>query len=176
MISEWPVYNEKFEFKAQVVSVDTIKDAVKAIRDVRTKMNVPPSRKALVYVVSKDKEVQNIFESSKNFFATLASASSVIIREDKRGIEPDAVTAALPNAEIYIPFKELVDIEKELVRLSAEKERLTKEIERGKNMLANPNFVSKAPEKKITEEKNKLANYESMMEKVCDRIKTLSKN
>ena len=176
MISDWPVYNEKFEFKAQVVSVDTIKDAVKAIRDVRTKMNVPPSRKALVYVVSKDKEVQNIFESSKNFFATFASASSVIIREDKRGIEPDAVTAALPNAEIYIPFKELVDIEKELVRLSAEKERLTKEIERGKNMLANPNFVSKAPEKKITEEKNKLANYESMMEKVCDRIKTLSKN
>ncbi len=176
MISEWPVYNEKYEFKAQVVSVDTIKDAVKAIRDVRTKMNVPPSRKALVYVVSKDKDVQNIFESSKNFFATLASASGVIIREDKSGIEPDAISAALPDAEIYIPFKELVDIEKELVRLSAEKERLTKEIERGRNMLANPNFVSKAPERKIEEEKNKLANYESMMEKVCDRIKTLSKN
>ncbi|MCR5584506.1 MAG: valine--tRNA ligase [Lachnospiraceae bacterium] len=175
MVSEWPVYDEKFAFEKKVTAIEMIKEAVKGIRDVRTSMNVAPSRKAEVFVVSSDKAVRDIFEENKTFFAVLGYASDVIVKEDKTGIADDAVSAVLPQAVVYIPFAELVDIDKELERLAKEKGRLTGEIKRCEGMLANQNFISKAPESKINEEKGKLENYRSMMAKVEERIKALSK-
>ena len=175
MISEWPTYNAEFDFAEKATAVEMIKEAVKGIRNVRTQMNVPPSRKATVYVVSADEAVRNTFEGSKVFFATLGGASEVLIQEDKTGIAEDAVSAVLPQAVIYIPFSDLVDIEKEIERLNKEKARLTGEIKRGESMLSNANFVAKAPEAKIAEERAKLENYKSMMAQVEERLAALNK-
>jgi len=175
MISEWPTYNAEFDFAEKAAAVEMMKEAVKGIRNVRTQMNVPPSRKATVYVVSTDAAVRDTFESSKVFFATLGGASEVLIQEDKAGIAEDAVSAVLPQAVIYIPFSDLVDIEKEIERLNKEKARLTSEIKRGEGMLSNANFVAKAPEAKIAEERAKLENYKSMMAQVEERLAALSK-
>ncbi|MBP3544013.1 MAG: valine--tRNA ligase [Lachnospiraceae bacterium] len=174
MISSWPVYKEEWSFETEEQAVETIKEAVRAIRNVRTGMNVPPSKKAKVYVVSDDAAVQNIFENGKVFFATLGYASEVAIQKDTVGIADDAVSVVIHKAVIYIPLEELVDIEKEKERLTKEKERLTKELARVNGMLNNERFISKAPEAKVKEEKEKLAKYEQMMKQVEERLEQLA--
>ena len=154
--------------------VETIKEAVRAIRNVRTGMNVPPSKKAQVFVVSENAEVREIFETGKVFFATLGYASSVHVQADKAGIGEDAVSAVIPEAVIYMPFAELVDIDKEIERLKKEEERLTKELARVNGMLGNEKFVSKAPQAKIDEEKAKLEKYTQMMDQVKARLAQLA--
>ncbi len=173
MISPWPVAEEARDFTKDAENVDIIKDAVRAIRTVRTDMNVPPSKKAAVYVVSEKEDIRKIFEDSRVFFATLGYASEVKVQADKTGIDDDAVSAVIHNAVIYIPFAELVDVEKELERLGKEKKRLEGEIKRGEGMLANPNFVNKAPEEKVNAEKEKLAKYKETYAQVCERIDSL---
>ena len=117
MISKWPEYTDEWNFEADEAAVDTIKAAVRAIRNLRTGMNVPPSRKAKVYVVSAKEDVRHIFESSKSFFATLGYASEVHVQEDKTGIDENAVSTLIHDAAVYIPLEELVDIDKEIERL-----------------------------------------------------------
>ncbi len=173
MISSWPVYRKEWEFKAEETSVETIKEAVRAIRTVRTSMNVPPSKKAKVYVVSENEKLLEIFEHSKVFFATLGYASQVYLQKDKEGIGEDAVSAVIPQAAIYMPFAELVDISKEIERLEKEEERLTKELARVNGMLHNEKFVSKAPAAKIAEEKEKQEKYSQMMAQVKERLAQL---
>ena len=173
MISEWPVFKEEWNFVQEETAVETIKEAVRAIRNVRTSMNVPPSKKAKVYVVSEKQEILDIFEHSKVFFATLGYASDVYLQKDKDGIADDAVSAVVPQAAIYMPFAELVDIGKEIERLEKEEERLNKELSRVNGMLNNERFVSKAPEAKIAEEKEKLEKYTQMMEQVKERLAQL---
>lgn len=174
MIASWPKWKEAWDFQAEEASVETIKEAVRQIRAVRTQMNVPPSKKATVYVVSEDTQVRETFEHGKVFFATLGSASEVLVQEDKTGIADDAVSAVIPNASIYIPFAELVDIEKEIARLRKEGERLEKEIARSNGMLNNERFISKAPAAKVQDEKDKLASYQQMMAQVKERLAQLS--
>ena len=175
MISNWPVYDESFNFQKEENSIEIIKTAVRNIRNLRAQMNVAPSRKALVYVVSDKKEIRDIFENGRVFFATLGYASDVVIKEDKSGIPEDAVSTVIPDAVIYIPFAELVDIDKEIERLKKEEGRLQGEIKRCQGMLGNEKFVSKAPQSKIDEEKEKLAKYEQMLDQVKERLNTLSK-
>ena len=175
MISEWPQFRNDWDFKEDETAVETIKEAVRGIRNVRTGMNVPPSKKAKVYVVSEKQEIRDIFENGKVFFATLGYASEVEIQTDKTGIADDAVSAVIPDAVIYMPFAELVDIEKEVERLKKEEERLTKELARVNGMLGNERFVSKAPASKIEEEKAKLARYTDMMAQVQERLAQLVK-
>lgn len=175
MISDWPVYREELNFAREEACIETIKEAVRNIRNLRADMNVPPSRKAKVYVVSENANIQNIFKNGMVFFATLAYAGEVIVQSDKNGIDDDAVSTVIPDAVIYMPFVELVDIEKEIERLNKEKERLTKELKRVDGMLNNPSFVSKAPEAKINEEKEKQAKYTQMMERVEERLRHFAK-
>lgn len=175
MISEWPKYDEKQDYAKEEEAVELIKEAVKGIRNVRAGMNVPPSRKATVIVVSDNDKIRNIFSDSKVFFATLGYASEVLIQSDKEGISEDAVSTVIPGAVIYIPFADLVDIDKEIERLTKEKERLTGELKRVNGMLANPNFVNKAPESKLAEEKEKLKKYTDMMDQVMKQLEHLSK-
>ena len=170
MVSKWPEYKEEFNFAKEEEAVEIIKEAVKAIRNVRTEMNVPPSRKAKVIVVSDNEKVREIFADSKVFFATLGYASEIVIQSDKNGIDSDAVSVVTAVATIYIPFADLVDIEKEIERLNKEKERLAGELKRVNGMLANPNFVNKAPEAKLAEERAKLEKYNSMMVQVEERL------
>ncbi|QNM06796.1 valine--tRNA ligase [Qiania dongpingensis] len=175
MISKWPEYKPEWNFAGEENSVETIKEAVRSIRNVRTSMNVPPSKKAKVIVVSEDASVREIFENGRIFFATLGYASEVSVRADKAGIAEDAVSAVTAKAVIYMPFAELVDISKEMERLEKEKERLEKELSRSRGMLNNEKFVSRAPEDKIQAEKEKLAKYEQMMEQVQERLSQLKK-
>ncbi|MDD6035527.1 MAG: valine--tRNA ligase [Lachnospiraceae bacterium] len=176
MISSWPEYSESYSFAAEEEAVELIKEAVKGIRNVRSEMNVPPSRKAMVYVVSEQDSVRNIFENSRVFFAALGGASEVKIQSGKEGIDADAVSAVIPNATVYIPFADLVDIEKEIERLRKEKTRLEGELKRVNGMLSNPNFVNKAPEAKLAEERAKLEKYTAMMAQVEERLAHLAGN
>ena len=175
MISSWPEYRGDWEYAQAAEEVELMKEAVRGIRNVRTQLNVPPSKKASVYVVSENADIRRTFEDGKVFFATLAKASEVFIQENREGIGEDAVSAMVPGANIYIPFAELVDIDKELERLEKEKERLTKEIARSNGMLKNERFVSKAPADKVQAERDKLTKYTQMMEQVETRLAQLKK-
>ena len=117
MISQWPVFTDSFNFHTEEAAVEIIKEAVRGIRNTRAEMNVKPSKKAKVIVVSEDTDTQKIFENGKVFFASLGYASEVDIQADKNGIGDDAVSVVIPKAVIYMPFAELVDIEKEIERL-----------------------------------------------------------
>lgn len=173
MVSDWPVYKEEWSFAEDEKAVDTIKEAVRSIRNIRTEMNVAPSKKATVYVVSEKEDMRKIFTDSKVFFATLGYASEVYIQSDKTGIAEDAVSVLIHDAAIYMPFAELVDIEKELERLTKEQNRLQGEIKRAEGMLNNPKFVEKAPAAKIEEEKAKLGKYTDLLKQVEERLAQL---
>lgn len=173
MISRWPEYLEERSFPKEEKAIEIIKEAVRGIRNVRSEMNVAPGRKASVHVVSQDKEILDDFEEGKLFFASLASASEVVLQMDKAGIDPDAVSVVIPGATLYIPFADLVDIAQELQRLEKEQKRLEGELARVNGMLSNERFLSKAPEAKIAEEKEKLAKYTKMKEQVDARLEQL---
>ena len=170
MISRWPEYKEEWDFAAEETAIETIKEAVRGIRNVRSSMNVPPSKKATVYVVSEKQEIRKIFEDGKLFFGALGYAGEVLVQENREGIADDAVSAVISDAVIYMPFAELVDISKEIERLEKEEQRLEKELARVNGMLNNEKFISKAPEAKIKEEKEKQAKYAQMMEQVKERL------
>ncbi len=173
MISSWPVYTEERNFAKEEKEIEIMKEAIRGIRNVRTSMNVPPSKKAQVYVVSEKPEMRAIFEEGKLFFASLAYASEVNVQADKSGIADDAVSVVIANANVYIPFAELVDIAQEIERLEKEEKKLAGELARVNGMLNNANFVSKAPAAKIEEEKAKLEKYTQMMEQVKERLAQL---
>ena len=175
MISAWPEFKDEWNFAEEEKSVETIKEAVRGIRNVRTGMNVPPSKKSHVYVVSANEELRGIFEHGKVFFATLGFASEVHIQADRTDISEDAVSTVIPDAVIYIPLAELIDIDKEIDRLKKEEVRLTKELARVNGMLGNEKFISKAPQAKIDEEKAKLEKYTQMMAQVKERLAQLIK-
>ncbi len=170
MVSKWPEYREERHFEKEEKAIETIKEAVRGIRNVRSSMNVAPSRKAAVYVVSEKEDILKTFEEGKLFFASLAYASEVIIRKDKGGIADDAVSVVIPNAVLYIPFAELVDLKQEKERLQKEEKRLQGELSRVNGMLNNEKFMAKAPEAKVAEEKAKLEKYTQMLLQVQERL------
>ena len=175
MVSEWPVFEEQYHFEADENAVEMIKAAVKGIRNVRAEMNVPPSKKAKVIVVSDSEDIRNVFETSKVFFATLGYANEVVTQADKSGIADDAVSTVIHGATIYIPFDELVDRDKEIERLTKEKQKLVGEIKRATGMLNNEKFTSKAPAAKVEEERAKLGKYTDMLAQVEERLTNLNK-
>ncbi len=175
MITSWPKYRTEWEFEDDAASIELIKEAVRGIRNVRAEMNVAPSKKAKVFVVTTDDKVRSAFEKGKVFFESLANASSSEIVSDRSGIGDDAVSVMIANATLYIPFDELVDIGAEIERLTKEKTRLEGEIKRCQGMLSNERFMSKAPEAKIKEEREKLDKYTLLHGQVEERLKTLAK-
>ena len=173
MVSSWPVYRRERCFDREEKEIELIKEAVRGIRNVRKEMNVPVSRKASVYVVSASRQVREAFSEGALFFASLASASEVLVQEDKAGIAQDAVSVVISEATLYIPFAELVDIAQETERLQKEEKRLLGEIARAESMLKNEKFLSKAPEAKVAEEKEKLQKYTGMLDQVRQRLAQL---
>ena len=170
MISAWPKYDERNNYKQEEEDIELIKEVIKNTRNIRANMNVAPSRKASMIFVTENSRV---IEEGKSFIEKLASADKIIIQKDKSGISDTAVSIAAPGMEIYIPFDELVDIDKEIERL--EKELLTyqNEIKRVEKMLSNEGFVAKAPASKIEEEKAKKVKYEELLAKTEERISSL---
>ena len=175
MLASWPEYREEYSFAREEAAVELMKEAVRGIRNIRAEMNVSPKKKAKVFVVSENEDVRDIFKQGKVFFGTLGYASEVAVRADREGIAEDAVSTMVPDAVIYMPFAELVDIEKEIERLKKEQKKLGGEIKRCEGMLNNERFLSKAPEQKVEEEKEKLSKYRQMLEKVEERLGQLVK-
>ncbi len=173
MISSWPEYRDDWDFADDERSVETIKEAVRSIRNVRAGMNVSPGRKVKVFVVSDKPQIREIFANGKVFFASLGCASEVIIQENREGIGEDAVSALIHDAAIYMPFAELVDIDKELERLKKEEQRLDKELARSHSLFANEKFLKNAKPDKVADEKAKLEKYTQLMAQVKERISQL---
>ena len=170
MTSQWPQFKEEWNFKAEEAAIEACKELVKAVRNVRTSMDVPPSRKAKLVIVSEDAAVRSTFADNSNVYINLASASEILVQADKTGIGEDAVSVVVPGATAYLPLEDLVDFEKEIARLTKEKDKLTKELSRSRGMLSNQKFLANAKPQKVQEEKDKLAKYEQMMAQVEERL------
>ena len=140
MISDWPVYKEEFDFSVEEQEMDRIMEAVRAIRNRRAEMNVPPSKKAKYFIATAYKDT---FEKAGIFMQRLASCSEAEIGDS---FEIDgAVCIVTADAKIYIPLGELVDFDQEIARLNKEKEKVLKDLEFIDKKLNNENFVAKAP-------------------------------
>ncbi len=191
VISRWPLYREDRSFPKEEKDIEIIKQAVRAVRNIRNDSNVPPSRKTSIYVVSDKEDIIRTFTEGRLFFASLAYANEVrmVLKagEDEKtltengqdvnaqmeGIVKDAVSVVIPGATLYIPFAELVDVAQEVERLNKEKKRLEGELARVNGMLSNERFLSKAPEDKVAAEREKLSKYTQMMEQVELRLSQL---
>jgi valyl-tRNA synthetase len=176
MIDNWPVASDIPEFKAEGRQMETLIGAIRSIRNVRAEMNVAPSRKASIIVVASEPAVADMFTGGKAFLEKLAGVSDLTTQSDKTGIPSTAVAAMFDGGEIYIPLEDLIDVAKELERLAAEREKLDGEIKRVEGKLANQEFVSKAPEKVVNAEREKLEKYRNMHASIDDRIKSLTNN
>ena len=170
MISEWPKFNQALVNTDAEQEMTVIMDAIKGVRNVKNEMNVPPSKKVKLFVVT---EYAELFKQATAFLEKLASASEVDIRADKSGIPENAVAVVNAKAEILLPLDELVDKEKELERLNKEKEKLMGEIKRVEGKLSNKGFTDKAPAAVVEEERQKGEKYKAMLEKVLESIEKM---
>ncbi|RKI38290.1 valine--tRNA ligase [bacterium D16-51] len=173
MVSSWPEYKEEWEDKKAEQKAEMIKNLVRGIRNTRTEMDVAPSRKAKVYLAADNEEACTIFKELEDSYRHMIFASEVVIQTGKESIEENAVSVVIDKATVYMPLADLIDFKKERERLEKEKKRLEGELKRVKGMLGNERFMSKAPEQKIAEEKEKLLKYESMMQKVEEELSAL---
>ena len=175
MISDWPDADKIPASPDEAEMMETLMDAIRGIRAVRKDMDVAPSRKAHIIVVTPSDKTAAMFVNGEGFLARLASVSGLETRKDKEGIPSTAVAAMFKGGEIYLPLEDLIDIGKELERLGKEKERLEGEIKRVGGKLANESFVTRAPAAVVDQEKAKLVKYEDMLKSITDRIAILSK-
>ena len=171
MISKWPEYTESLSFEKEEEQVEKLKTIIVGIRNLRTNLNVHPSKKSKLIFVTKT--ANDMLKESSAMIQKLGFANEIDIQENKENIPQNAMSVLADGIEVYIPFEELVDLEAEKQRLQGEREKLLSEVARGEKMLSNPGFVNKAPEEKINEEKAKLAKYKEMLEKVEERIKSI---
>ena len=170
--AEYPRYREDDNMEIEEEKMNLIMEAIRNVRNVRTEMDVPPSKKAKIIIVpSSDKK--SAMEDGQDYFKALAFASEVEIRDNKDGIPEDAVAIVIDGVELFIPLDELVDFEKERERLSKEKEKAISEIKRVEGKLNNPGFMGKAPEKLIEEEKAKKEKYEEILKTIEERLSKL---
>ncbi len=176
MISQWPTVQEEWDFPLYAPVVESVKEAVRGVRNIRAEMNVPHNKKTKVYIVGADDQACEMYELMKQSYQNFLSASKIRVQSSREGIPEDAVSVVVSNAVVYLPLDELVDLEKEKERLQKEEKRLTKEIARAEGMLNNPNFVNKAPEKKIQEEREKLQKYQDMMAKVRQQLEQMKRS
>ena len=173
MIAPWPKAAKALINPEAERKIGLIKDAVRGVRNVRSEMNVPPSKKTSLYVVTENEDVRRTFEEGEAYFLSLSGGNSMHLQTDRTGIDDKALSVVLPDAVVYIPLTELVDLGAERTRLQKEKEKLEKELARSKGMLQNDRFLSKAPPEKIAEEKEKLQKYEQTYAQVLERINSL---
>ncbi|MDP4144301.1 MAG: valine--tRNA ligase [Bacillota bacterium] len=173
-ISSWPQYTEDLKDEKAESDMGYIIEAIKAIRNVRVEMNVPPSRKAKVMIYAGE-DTKDAFAKGNTYFEKLASASEVEFLVSKDGAPENAVSAVTKGAELFMPLLDLIDLEKELQRLNSEKEKLEKEIDRVEKKLSNQGFIAKAPAQVVEEEKAKGEKYKEMLQSVVERIESLQK-
>ena len=164
MTAEWPKFEEKYAFQKEEQEIEKLKDVIIGIRNIRNNMNVHPSRKSKLIVVTEN--YKNLINESESILNKLGFAESIELKNNKDGIPSNAVSVVTDGIEVFMPFEDLVDLEAEKERLQNEKTKLESEVARATKMLSNPGFVNKAPEAKINEEKAKLVKYQEMLDSV----------
>ncbi|MEE0867795.1 MAG: valine--tRNA ligase [Clostridia bacterium] len=172
MTAKWPEYSDSLSFKDEEKKMQVICEAIKSVRNIRTEMNVAPSKRASMIIVTENAE---LFESGTAFFEKLAGAKDVTIVNDEKCVPEGSVSVIVEGAKIFMPMEELIDLEKEKERLTKEKERLESELDRVEKKLSNKGFVEKAPAKLIEEEKAKGIKYKEMYDKVMESLAKLGK-
>ena len=172
VIANWPHYKEEDNMASEEEMMELAMDGIRNIRNARAEMDVPPSKKAKVIIVPAEGK-KSAVEATKEYFVTLASASTVEIAETEENIPEDAVSVVINGAKIFIPLDELVDFEKEKERLTKEKAKLESEIKRVNGKLSNQGFLAKAPESLVNEEKAKKEKFEEMMKSVLERLENI---
>ena len=171
MISEWPEYKQEDNFEKEEQQIEAIKDIIVEIRNIRTKMNVHPSKKSkLIFVTT---EYKDAIEISNQFINKLGFGNEVIVQENEDGIQSNAISIIKNGLKLFIPFEDLVDLAQEKARLEEEKKKVISEITRAEKMLSNPGFTSKAPQTKLEEEQAKLAKYKEMLNSIEERLSGL---
>ena len=171
MTAEWPKFEEKYAFQKEEQEIEKLKDVIIGIRNIRNNMNVHPSRKSKLIVVTEN--YKDLINESESILNKLGFAESIELKNNKDGIPSNAVSVVTDGIEVFMPFEDLVDLEAEKERLQNEKTKLESEVARATKMLSNPGFVNKAPEAKINEEKAKLAKYQEMLDSVDERLKNI---
>ena len=173
MIADWPKFDEKYDFKLEETHIEEMKNLISQIRNIRTNMNVHPSKKSDLIFIVDDKEYETLLNSSESWIEKLGFGNSIKIEKDETNIPKHAVSALANGIKVFIPFEELVDIEEEKSKLQAEKEKLEAEVARSTKMLSNPGFLNKAPEAKVQEEKEKMKKYQDMLADTIARLEQL---
>ncbi|MCI6808460.1 MAG: valine--tRNA ligase [Clostridiales bacterium] len=170
MLADWPKYDESLNFGTEAAHMESVMNAIRSIRNRRAEMNVPPSKKSTLYVVSDKGE---IFRQGEGFICRLAYADKVIICEtDPEGHE-NMVCVVTNDAKLYIPLEELIDFEKEMARLEKEKANCLKQIAMFEGKLSNEAFVSRAPEKVVAEQREKLERNRALLAQLEESEKRL---
>jgi len=170
----WPLYDENNNFEEEVKKLEMAMEAIRAIRNIRAEAEAAPSKKLSAVILSSGKELEYI-KAGERYIKSLANITEINFITDKNLVPEEVMSAVMDNVEIFIPLDDLLDYKAEFERLQKEKTRLSVEVERVKIKLSNEGFVSKAPEKVIIEEREKMAKYEDMLNKVTDRLTLVEK-
>ena len=172
IISSWPVATKE-NYDEDIAYIEEIKNIIVQIRNVRTNMNIHPSKKVQLIAVTENKAMAEKITQDEEFIKKLGFGSKLTVQNNEDGIETNAICVSTGNLKIFMPFSELVDIEEEIKRLETEKTKLEAEVERSNKILSNQGFIAKAPKAKVDEERAKLENYSKMLEETKARIKSL---
>ena len=172
MLSAWPAYDEALCFPQEADTMERIMDVIRAIRNLRAELNVPPAKRAAMTIVTDGARIAD-FQAAAAYVVRLAGAESVQVQGDKAGIPEGCVSAVSESAEVYIPLKALIDVDKERERLQKEIAKAQGEIDRAQSKLSNESFVAKAPARVIDAEREKLSVSQAMLEKLTQRLKDL---
>ena len=170
MVQEWPVYNKKFVYRKEERNFEGLREMIVAIRNMRSEMNVPPSKRFGAYVIAKD---EKFLKKTVPYFEKLAGVNSLTFITDKNQISEKYTAVVTPDAEILVPMGDLIDFDKEKARIEKEIKQNESNIERIKKLLSNQGFVSKAPQKLIDGERQKLEIAIEKLEKLKDKYSML---
>ena len=173
MISNWPTVNKKYNFKEEEEQIEEIKEIISQIRNIRTNMNVHPSKKSDLIFVTDNNKYKELLKESEAWIKKLGFSENIILEKNEENIPQRAVSAIAKDIKVFMPFEDLVNIEEEKAKLEAEKKRLESEVERSTKMLSNPGFINKAPAEKVEEEKLKMQKYKNMLEDTIARLEQL---
>ena len=172
IISDWPVASKE-NYEEDMAYIEEIKNIIVQIRNVRTNMNIHPSKKVQLIAVTENKNLAEKIAQDEEFITKLGFGSKLTVQNSEDGIEANAICVSTGNLKMFMPFSELVDIEEEIKRLETEKTRLESEVGRSNKILSNQGFIAKAPKAKVDEERAKLEKYSKMLEETKARLENL---
>jgi valyl-tRNA synthetase len=167
--AKWPLAEPNYDFKLEQGQMRILMEAVRQVRNIRAEYKLSPQQEIKLMVLSSDQDILTLFSDNSLFMKRLARAGEISCHIDRDAIPADAVQSHFPGGDIFIPLRELLDIEVEIERLTAEADRLQSEIKRAEKKLANTDFVAKAPPHIVSLEKDKIEKYSGMLENIKNR-------